>query len=423
MRSTEAKAMDEREPCPSWRWAGGLLTALTFVGCVGPVAGRAIEPPPEGATELAVTTSDAEGLRVLWNGPRRGPVERQGAWLASSQDELVALWRDAEIVAPLPQVDFARYRVFGFVDSDGPCPPEIATAVVDRRVLRLRGFDTRYACESLLVGIAEVVAIPSRIVPRSMVVVPVRQWGEPGRAYAFDVPSRTTPSPPVALPSAPAAATPPGASGVVPMPAAGHIALETLPDGIEVWVVHRSDDSVSVLASTISDERRLRHALQWSTEDGRPGSFDSHGHHVNGDAPLPGYAFRRLSDVELEVFSRRSPDEGGPIEARDRAPVLDGPSLPYASLVAKTSWNDIPDGHVGRFDGAVVFSEHDVPRLCRAPSTPGRFHGCPPDAPRASAVTPLKIPVVFGHSTVVRRRGDAADFLVVDPGYSGYGGR
>jgi hypothetical protein len=58
-----------------------------------------------------VSTNDTEGLRVLWNGRRRGEVERHGAWLASSRDELVALWREAGIVAPLPQVDFARYRV------------------------------------------------------------------------------------------------------------------------------------------------------------------------------------------------------------------------------------------------------------------------------------------------------------------------
>lgn len=429
MKTSDARAAcrrgRRRAAGPAKALTGTLVAACANLGCAG-LAGRAVEPPAMGPTVTSVSTSEDHGLRVLWNGRRRGPIDRRGGWLASTPDDLVALWREAGVPAPVPQVDFARDVVVGFAASDGPCSAEIARAVTDGRTVRLQGFVSRYACEDVLIGVAQVVTLPRRILGRRAVVVPVGEWGAPGKSYAFDVPA-PRPTPPPRDANAPVAARAPALppESVVPLPPPGHVALEAVADGIEVWVVHRADDSVSVLASTLFDELGLGHALWWAKEDGRLGSFDSHGHDVDGDAPMPGYAFRRLPDERLVVLAQRAPAEGGPIEARDRAPVLDGPDRPYTSLPVVTRWADIPEGRLARFDADVVFSKRDVVRLCsvppRARSESEPFDGCPPDAPRVSPAAPLKAPLMFGGPILARRRGNAADFVVVEKGYGGYG--
>jgi hypothetical protein len=51
--------------------AFGLLAAMATASCAGAVVGRDVTPVPFGRTTAEVRTDEAEGLRILWNGPAR----------------------------------------------------------------------------------------------------------------------------------------------------------------------------------------------------------------------------------------------------------------------------------------------------------------------------------------------------------------
>jgi len=267
--------------------------------------------------------------------------------------------------------------------------------------------------------------------PRRAIVVGFGEWGPRPQEYAFDVPPPSPPNAPAVASgpgrstraTVPSVDTPMPSSGFVEAPPPGHIALEALADGTEVWVAHRADDSISVLPATLVADLGLTGPVDWWPEAHRlGGGWDSHGWSVQGFAPLPGYAFRRLEGSRIEVLPRRAPDEEGSIEARDAAPALDGPAHPYALLPLTASWNDVPDGRVARLDVSLVFGVDGQPRLCKMSDflLDHHFRGCSPEFPALAGSFRVAARVVFSGPTVVRRRGNVADLAVVEHGYAGY---
>jgi hypothetical protein len=421
---------------PPFEWMAHLprlLAALTVASCAGAIAGREVEPAPFGPKIAKVRTDEVDGLRILWNGPRGGPNDK-GAWLATRPEDLNAAWYASGLGAraPVPHVDFARYVVVGFVTRDGPCASEIVRAVSDGRTIELVGIPSRYACEDVSILVAQVVALPRRIVPPRVVVASFGEFGST-KSYAFDVPAASeTPGHATAASTATgrpetaahAIETPDASIGVVAEPPAGHIALEALADGTAVWVAHRADDSLSVLSATnVADDTNLLGVLPWWRDDHRlGGSYDSRGRSVHGLPPLFAFAFRRLEGSRLEVLPRRVDVEDVddvPIEARDMAPALDGPDTPYLDRPLVSRWNEIPDGHVGRLDASLVFGTAPTPRLCKVLSERD-FHGCAPDAPAVVGSFHAAPRSIFFGPVVVRRRGAVADFVVVGPSFGGY---
>jgi hypothetical protein len=416
--------------------AFGLLAAMTTASCAGPVAGREVTPAAFGRKTAEVRTDEAEGLRVLWNGPARlRRPDEEAAWLANGPLELATVWRESGLTAPAPDVDFARYVVVAFAMRDGECPAEIVRAVTDGRTFQLLGISSRYPCEDVLLNDAQVVALPRRILPTRLVIASFGDRGMNSRHYRFDVPAppdmpaRATAAPTATEPAGETSkptATPATSTGVVSLPATGHLALATLADGTAVWVVHRADDSVSVLSATAADpDTGVIGAVSWWREDHRlGGSYDSRGRSVDGWPPLVAFAFRRMEGERLEVFPHRAPLEDLPIESRDAAPVLEGPAArPYLDLPLVHAWNEIPDGHVGRLDASLVFGRGSPPRVCYVPPDPRdrEFRGCPPDAPAATGSFRVSSTIFIG-PLVVRRRGNEADLVVVGPDIEGYSG-
>jgi hypothetical protein len=416
--------------------AFGLLAAVTTAGCAGVLAGREVTPAAFGRKIAEVRTDEAEGLRILWNGPaRQQRPDEEAAWLANEPRELDTAWRKSGLAAPAPGIDFGRYVVVAFATRDGECPAEVVRAVTDGRTFELLGIPSRYPCEDVLLNAAQVVALPRRILPRRLVIASFGDGGMNSRHYRFDVPA---PPDMPARPTAAAAATEPAGDaskpttapatsiGVVSLPATGHLALATLADGTAVWVAHRADDTVSVLSATASDpDTGITGAVSWSREDHRlGGSYDSRGRSVDGWPPLVAFAFRRIEGARLEVLQQRAPLEDGPIESRDAAPVLEGPAnRPYLDLPLVHGWNEIPDGHVARLDASLVFGTSSPPRVCYVSPVPRdrEFRGCPPDAPVATGSFRVSSTIFIG-PLVVHRRGNQADVVVVGPDMSGYSG-
>ncbi|MDI1477322.1 hypothetical protein [Polyangium sp. y55x31] len=399
-----------------------LLFALTLslAGCTGALRGTALsEAPKPAAVTARATAAEPGGLRVLANG-RTTRWETEGAWLATDEDELGALWNAVGKEEPLPRVDFDTHVVLGVAYEGGVCEPEIEAIEVDAAgTLRLRTAHLAGECILAAVSVARVLAVPRRILPPRFVFLAT----PPRPAYAFDLPAtkpkasaptpEPPPVPPLERPSLPAPL------GVVALPARGHIALRTLDDGRAVWVVAHRSGAISVLSAdnpAYENSPWLRKKVQWLPRVGRFGSeHDSAGRSVQGAPPLETRLFARQSDGRIAIGDP-APLAPGLIEPRAEAPTLEGSTEPYTDLPL-FPLDELPEGRIALVDSALVLGASGPMRLCNEPTNPkllDRFRGCPDDAPAVvgspweerSRVTILTAPVI------VRRRRGALDLAI-----------
>jgi hypothetical protein len=159
---------------------GILLVAL--VGCTEGLRGVPMkEPEASGRVVAGATTSEREGLKILWNGRTRGTDMKWKAWIAGSDDELAAVWSATAVGNP-PSIDFAKYVVIAEAGEGGVCNPTIVGIEAEATgLLRLR-YDPKdgvMTCIAVATRIAYVVAIPRRILPATVVFL---------HGYAFAVP-------------------------------------------------------------------------------------------------------------------------------------------------------------------------------------------------------------------------------------------
>ena len=156
-----------------------LLVAL--VGCTEGLRGVPMkEPEATGKVVAAATTSEPEGLKVLWNGRTGGMDTKWKAWIAGSDEELAAVWSATAVGNP-PSIDFAKYVVIAEAGEGGVCNPKILGIEAEATgLLRLR-YEQKgdVTCIMLATRIAHVVAIPRRILPATVVFL---------HGYAFAVP-------------------------------------------------------------------------------------------------------------------------------------------------------------------------------------------------------------------------------------------
>jgi hypothetical protein len=164
---------------------GALLTAL--VGCTEGLRGVPMKAPDTtGKVVASATTSEHDGLRVLWNGRTGGVDSKWKAWIAGSDEELAAVWRAAVVwragaVGTPPRIDFARYVVIAEAGEGGVCNPKIVGIEAEASgLLRLRFDDPKdEICIMLATRIARIVAVPRRVLPATVVFL---------HGYAFEVP-------------------------------------------------------------------------------------------------------------------------------------------------------------------------------------------------------------------------------------------
>jgi hypothetical protein len=378
--------------------------------------------PTVGNTVATTTTSQPGGLRVLANGsaPKRGDA----ALLATTRDELRALWEGVGLNGEAPTVDFGTHLVLGTnLDNFNGCDYEIVAANIDASgTLSLDEPLSNDMCELSGRRRVKVVAIPRAILgPRFTWVI------APDLAYSFTTvlpPARATATlpPPASLERG--SITSPG--GVVELPPSGHIALRALDDGREVWVVQRTGGDVSVvLADRETHAEQLRTSVTWKPEIGRfDHTWDSYGRSVNGDKSLTTFAFARAGASRIAIGNPAAlPD--GVVEARTQAPILDGDARPYAAG-ASISFAEIGDGHFGRIeDDLITRHEPGNPReppltgrsrFCKLPAGKLRFYlPCAADAP-ALAGSPVESSAYdseWSGPLVVRRKGGAVDLVVL----------
>ncbi|HWA73414.1 MAG TPA: hypothetical protein VG937_13805 [Polyangiaceae bacterium] len=174
-----------------------LLFVSLFSGCAsaapeGKVCALPAAPNEAVGGVIRVDAGDADGLRVLWQGP--SPVHKpnapSAAWAAASRPQLEALWKQLGRPAPAPEVDFVRDVVFGVSDEGGICSGKIHGAAIEPSgVIWIRGMPANYGCVDRPTRVAQVVALPRRLLPESVVLVPF----EIHRAYAFAVPELPPP--------------------------------------------------------------------------------------------------------------------------------------------------------------------------------------------------------------------------------------
>jgi hypothetical protein len=158
---------------------GALLTAV--VGCTEGLRGVPTKAPDTtGRVVASATTSEREGLRVLWNGRTGGVDSKWKAWIAGSDEELAAIWRAAAVGTP-PRIDFAKYVVIAEAGEGGVCNPKIVGIEAEASgLLRLRFDDPKdEICIMLATRIARIVAVPRRVLPATVVFL---------NGYAFEVP-------------------------------------------------------------------------------------------------------------------------------------------------------------------------------------------------------------------------------------------
>lgn len=388
-----------------------------LVACGGATRGSLTPLPVSGASAeslVEVTTSEADGLRVLWHGATQGEsgsIHEQKAWVAANSSQLDDLWQAAGRPAPAPRVDFQRYVVFGIVQGGGVCPKEITGARGEAgSVLRLVGTYLQQSCVDLLTRVAEVVAVPRRLLPRQLTLVSVSE----SVAFEFDVPDA-----PELQPSEPPAEAPTLARvplGQVAVPQRGHLALATLSDGTDVWVVQHANGERCVLSASVAVrdtsysrmDRALDVTTAWDASSGRfLGGYDAYGRNVHGWAPLVTYHFTPLDADTLRVDGL-APMAPGPIQPAAAAPVLEGPPRAYLDRSPVARLDDIAPAHVALLQADVVWGTSGPARLCQAPAAAvGRFAGCAETAPVVEGSPALEraAVLVLEGPVLVRRKG------------------
>jgi hypothetical protein len=163
-----------------------LAVVVALPGCTEGLRGVRTEmPSATGKPVASVTTSEAGGLIVLWNGESASHDEvlrkgGGGGWIAGSQGELEAVWK-ATVSGPPPRVDFARYVVLAELDQGGRCEPKIDGLDAEASGL----LTLRYApepmrpCPAILVPVARILAVPRRVLTATVVFL---------EGYAYEVP-------------------------------------------------------------------------------------------------------------------------------------------------------------------------------------------------------------------------------------------
>jgi hypothetical protein len=138
------------------------------------------EPEATGKVVASATTSEPEGLKVLWNGRTGGMDMNWKAWSAGSDEELAAVWSATAVGNP-PSIDFTKYVVIAEAGEGGVCNPKILGIEAQANgLLRLR-YEPKdeVTCIMVATRIAHVVAIPRRILPATVVFL---------HGHAFAVP-------------------------------------------------------------------------------------------------------------------------------------------------------------------------------------------------------------------------------------------
>lgn len=406
--------------------------ALVGWACGGATRGTLTAFPPEPPTSSpTLTTSDAPGLRVLWNGSttgRVGPQDPDEGWAAGNQAQFEDLWKAAGVRLPAPRVDFTSEVVFGVSGPGGVCPSEIIGMRLEPGgVLRLmHAPPDGVACVDVLTRVAVIVAVPRTAVGSTVTLAPTPSH----RGMQFAVPPAADAGARAAESGAPNAPSAVGlgtsqaehgaagtsaesgpqraigdagtsaeagpqraigdaepsiggdsqrALGEVTVPERGHLVLVRVADGSEVWVVHHRDGRIDVLCSTVAardtnyyDLRTpLAHALRVAPAwDPRRGRF-------HGGYDAHGRNVHGWPPLCRHRFTRVGPDririEGaiandtGPIQPATAAPVLDGPAAPYRDRPVVEQFDRIPPGHVEVLAADVVWGRSGPARLCRAP--------------------------------------------------------
>ncbi|HEX6764062.1 MAG TPA: hypothetical protein VF103_01265 [Polyangiaceae bacterium] len=164
------------------RWVALLGVALTSVGCTEGLRGVPMEmPKATGRLVASASTTEREGLLVLWNGQTSGGGMRAKAWVAGSQEELEAVWSEA-VHGKVRFVDFRKYVVFAEAFEGGVCNPKIVGIDAEHSgllVLHYEGESESQTCIMVATRIARVVAVPRRILPTTVVFLD---------GFAFQVP-------------------------------------------------------------------------------------------------------------------------------------------------------------------------------------------------------------------------------------------
>jgi hypothetical protein len=163
-------------------WAIVLVIALGQSACTEGLRGAPMEAPPEtGSIVATASAGEPHGLRVLWNGRTSGGDFGRKAWVAGSADELAAVWSSAA-VGEAPFVDFREYVVLAFAGEGSVCNPRIVGIDAEasgRLTLRSDPADGIMTCILVAVRVAQVIAVPRRILPATVVFL---------GGYAFAVP-------------------------------------------------------------------------------------------------------------------------------------------------------------------------------------------------------------------------------------------
>jgi hypothetical protein len=159
-----------------------LVMVLALTGCTQGLRGVPMTMPAgTGNVVIAATTSEREGLRVLWNGRTSGSDGKWKAWIAGSPEELEAVWNAAAAGTP-PSIDFSRYIVIAEAGDGGVCNPKIVGIEAEASgLLRLKynEADLQMTCIMLATRIAKIVAVPRRVLTATVVFMD---------GYAFAVP-------------------------------------------------------------------------------------------------------------------------------------------------------------------------------------------------------------------------------------------
>ena len=410
-----------------------IAVILCFAASCGVRRGSSRTRPREPAsagTVARATTSDPGGLIVLWHDAVGGYNWRSRAFLATSPSELRHLWRKVGATSDVPAIDFRHYVVFGALHQGRACLNEVTTVEAEPGgLLRVRGRTLYENCVDSAHLVAQVIAVPRRLLERRVVLAPL-DWDE---AFAFRIPRRVprsserveTEGVTAAERSPTAIAPPPPGTQRLALPRRGYIALTTLEDGSELWVAHHRDGSVVVVPTSLPDGTGMSFPLSYRSDLGRFGSdHDARGHSVHGRAPLDAYQITRLDENHVRL-GPLAPVPRGLIQPREEAPELAGPSVPYSELKPRPTFETIPDGHVGLVDLDVVFGNGGPARLCRVPRSrklQDHFPGCPASAPAVlgSRTVPRGVLSVFGGPVVVRRQGNEAT-LAIPRGNSQWG--
>jgi len=204
--------------------------------------------------------------------------------------------------------------------------------------------------------------------------------------------------------------------GEVTLPARGQMALATLADGTDVWVVHHQNGDRCVLSASVAvrdtNYSRMDPALDvtptWDARSGRfLGGYDAYGRNVHGWAPLVAYHFMPLGADTLQVDGL-APIAPGPIQAAAAAPVLQGRPRAYLDRSPVADFDEIQSGHVALLQADVVWGMSGPARLCTAPpAATASFAGCAESAPavEGSPVLTRAGVLVLNGPVLVRRKG------------------